>query len=179
MTNLQVNNQKKYDTLILVLAIAVPLLVAILFGLRTKVDLGTWTKVLPHLNGLLNSMTAFLLVLGFVFIKRKDIAKHRVCMLGAFSFGSVFLISYVLYHLSNASTPFGGEGFIMVVYYVLLISHVILAAIVVPFVLYAVYFGITMQIDRHKKLVKWTLPIWLYVSITGVLVYLMISPYYS
>lgn len=173
-----VNDQKKYDGLIKVLAIAIPLVVALLFGIRTKMDLGNWTKLLPHLNGLLNSLTSVLLIAGFVFIKNKNIRMHRMAMLGAFGLGSLFLVSYVLYHLTNPSTSFGGEGPIKVIYYVLLLSHVLLAAVVVPFVLYAVYYAISGQIERHKKVVKWTLPIWLYVSVSGVVVYLMISPYY-
>ena len=171
-------NNKKYDGLIKVLAIAVPLLVAILFGIPTKLNLGSWTKSLPHINALLNSLTALCLVIGYLFIKNKNIKLHRLTMLFAFVMGSVFLVFYVLYHISNKATSFGEVGTIKVVYYILLISHVILAAVVVPFVLYAVYFALSGQIDRHKKIVKWTLPIWLYVSITGVIVYFMISPYY-
>jgi putative membrane protein len=178
-TSQLVNEQKKYDGLIKVLAIAVPLLVALLFGIRTKVDLGIWTKLLPHLNGLLNSLTSIFLVMGYIFIKNKNIRMHRMAMLGAFALGSLFLVSYVLYHLTNPSTSFGGVGFIKLVYYVLLITHVLLAAVVVPFVLYAVYYALSGQIERHQRVVKWTLPIWLYVSVTGVIVYLMIIPYYN
>ncbi len=178
-TSQLVNDQKKYDGVIKVLAIAIPLVVALLFGIRTKIDLGAWTKILPHLNGLLNSLTAVLLVIGYIFIKNKNIRMHRMAMLGAFSLGSLFLVSYVLYHLTNPSTSFGGEGTVKILYYILLITHVLLAAVVVPFVLYAVYFAWSGQISRHVKVVKWTLPIWLYVSVTGVIVYLMISPYYS
>ncbi len=173
------SNQKKYDGLIKILAILVPLLVAVLFGIPTKLNLGSWTKTLPHINAVLNSLTALLLVIGYLFIKSKNISLHRLSMLGAFSMGSIFLVFYVLYHISNKPTSFEEIGTVKIVYYVLLISHVVLAAVVVPFVLYAVYFGITGQIEKHKKVVKWTLPIWLYVSVTGVIVYFMISPYYS
>jgi putative membrane protein len=175
-TSSLVNNQKKYDGIIKVVAIAIPLVVALLFGIRTKVDLGSWTKILPHLNGLLNTSTAILLSIGYFYIRNKNIKMHRRIMLTAFALGSLFLISYVLYHLTNPSTAY--EGGVKVIYYGLLISHVLLAAIVVPFVLYAVYYAISGQIERHKKIVKWTLPIWLYVSVSGVIVYLMISPYY-
>ena len=174
----QIESSRKYDTLIKVLSIAIPLVVALLFGIRQKVDLGEWTKILPHLNGLLNSLTAILLSAGFYFIKNKNIRMHRAAMTGAFILGSIFLVSYVLYHFTNPSTSFGGNGPIKVFYYTLLITHVVLAGIVVPFVLYAIYFAFTNQIERHKKVVKWTFPIWLYVSVTGVIVYLMISPYY-
>jgi putative membrane protein len=178
-TNQLINNQTKYNNLIKVLAIAIPVVVALLFGIRTKIDLGSWTKLLPHLNGLLNSLTAIMLVVGYVFIKSKNTRMHRISMLTAFVFGSLFLVSYVLYHMTNQSTAYEGMGLMKTVYYSLLITHVLLAAVVVPFVLYAVYYGISGQLDRHKKVVKWTLPIWLYVSVTGVIVYLMISPYYK
>lgn len=178
-TSQLVDNQRKYDGLIKVLAIAIPVVVALLFGIRTKVELGSWTKLLPHLNAVFNSLTAVLLAIGFIFIKNKNIRMHRMAMLGAFTLGSLFLVSYVLYHLTNPSTAFGGEGTVKLVYYFLLISHVLLAAVVVPFVLYAVYFALSGQITRHTKVVKWTLPIWFYVSVSGVIVYLMISPYYA
>lgn len=178
-TNLLQNNQKKYDGLIKVLAIVVPLLVAVLFGLPTKLNLGDWTKTLPHINAVLNSITALFLFAGYIFIKNKNIALHRLAMLGAFGIGAVFLVFYVLYHISNKPTSYEEIGLLKVTYYLLLISHVILAAVVVPFVLYAVYFALSGQIERHKKVVKWTLPIWMYVSVTGVIVYFMISPYYK
>jgi putative membrane protein len=97
----------------------------------------------------------------------------------SFTLGAIFLVSYVLYHLSNESTPFGGEGLIRPIYYFLLVSHITLSIGVVWFVLRAIYFAVSNQIELHKKVVKWALPIWLYVSITGVIVYLMIAPYYN
>ncbi len=100
-------------------------------------------------------------------------------MTAAFVLGSLFLVSYVLYHLSNESTPFGGEGLIRPIYYFLLISHIVLSVVVVWFVLRAVYFAYSNQIAEHKKAVKWAFPVWLYVSTTGVIVYLLISPYYQ
>ena len=103
---------------------------------------------------------------------------HRISMMSAFVLGSLFLVSYVIYHSMADSTTFGGEGWIRPVYYFLLLSHILLAIVVVPFVLFAFYFALTDKIEKHKKIVKYTFPIWLYVSVTGVLVYLMISPYY-
>lgn len=171
--------QKSYQKLITVLSIAIPVVVAILLNPRVpKADLGEWTSVLPHVNGVINSATSLLLVSGLIFIKQKNIRMHRNVMLMAFVLGSVFLVSYVLYHLSNESTSFGGQGWVRPVYYFLLISHIVLSVVVVRFVLLAVYFALSNQIDRHKKIVKWAYPIWLYVSVTGVIVYLMISPYY-
>ena len=96
----------------------------------------------------------------------------------AFVLGAIFLVCYILYHISNESTPFGGSGFIRPIYYFLLISHILLSIVVVWFVLRAVYFGYSNQLAEHRKAVKWAFPIWLYVSVSGVIVYLLISPYY-
>jgi len=180
MTILTLPKSKKYNQLINIVAVAIPVVVAILLNPRIpKVGLGEWTKMLPHLNGLINSLTAISLLTGFYFIKQKNIVAHRLMMTISFTLGAIFLVSYVLYHLSNESTSFGGDGIIRPIYYFLLISHITLSIGVVWFVLKAVYFAVSNQIDLHKKVVKWAFPIWLYVSITGVIVYLMISPYYS
>lgn len=180
MTTLVLPKNKKYNQFINIVAVAIPLVVAILLNPRIpKIDLGDWTKVLPHLNGLINSLTSISLLAGFYFIKQKNISAHRLMMTVSFSLGAVFLVSYVLYHLSNESTPFGGEGIIRPIYYFLLISHITLSIGVVWFVLRAIYFAMSNQIELHKKAVKWAFPIWLYVSITGVIVYLMIAPYYN
>ncbi|MFN8353297.1 MAG: DUF420 domain-containing protein [Spirosomataceae bacterium] len=179
MSTFLATTEKRNFQLIRVLSIAIPLAVAILLGIRTKVDLGTWTKVLPHLNGVINSLTAILLIAGRVFIAQKNVKLHSMVMRIAFLLGSLFLVSYVLYHLTNESTSFGGVGVIRYVYFFVLISHILLSIVVVPFVLLAMYFALTNQIERHKRTVKWTFPIWLYVSITGVIAYLMISPYYG
>jgi len=149
-----------------------------MLGIRQKFNFGNWTDYLPHLNALLNSITSVLLLLGLYFIKRKNVVAHRSTMLSAFMLGSVFLVSYILYHITHESTPFGGKGWIRPVYYFLLVSHIILSIVVVWFVLRAVYFAVSGQIARHKATVKWAYPIWLYVSITGVVVYFMIAPYY-
>lgn len=178
MEAVPVVKQKGADRFINSVSIVIPLVVAILLGIRQKVDLGDWTAYLPHLNGLINTATSLLLLLGLYFIRRKNVIAHRRTMLTAFTFGSVFLVSYVLYHLSNESTPFGGQGWIRPVYYFLLVSHIILSVVVLWFVLRAVYFALSGQFEAHKKTVRWAYPIWLYVSITGVVVYLMIRPYY-
>ncbi|GAB3267640.1 hypothetical protein GCM10027347_36670 [Larkinella harenae] len=179
MVTLQLEHSKKYNRLINVLAIVIPVVVALLLGIRQKIDLGVWTTYLPHINAIINSATAALLLLGFYFIKQRNINAHRNVMLTAFTLGFLFLVSYVLYHLSNDSTPFGGEGLIRPVYYFLLVSHIALSIVVVWFVLRAVYFALSGQIARHKSVVRWAYPIWLYVSITGVIVYFMIAPYYQ
>ena len=180
MATLSLPNDKKYNRIINIIAVAIPVVVAILLNPRiSKVDLGEWTQMLPHLNGVINSLTTLALLAGFYFIKQNNIAMHRRAMTIAFGLGAIFLVSYVLYHLSNDSTPFGGEGIIRPIYYFLLISHITLSIGVVWFVLRAIYFALSNQIDLHRKVVKWAFPIWLYVSITGVVVYLMIRPYYQ
>lgn len=169
---------KKANRVINVLALAIPIAVAILLGIRQKVDLGGWTTYLPHINAIINTITSLLLLLGLYFIKQKNVMAHKRTMLSAFVFGSLFLVSYVLYHLTNNSTPFGGQGWIRPVYYFLLVSHIVLSVVVVWFVLRAVYFALSGQISRHKQTVKYAFPIWLYVSITGVIVYMLIKPFY-
>lgn len=178
MEAIQTEKEQKANRLINILAIAIPVAVAVLLGIRQKVDLGAWTTWLPHVNGVINSLTSVLLIFGLIFIRQRKIEAHRKTMLAAFTLGSVFLVSYVLYHLSNESTPFGGEGAIRPVYYFLLISHIVLSVVVVWFVLKAVYFATSGQYERHRKVVRWAYPIWLYVSTTGVIVYLLIKPYY-
>lgn len=172
-------NKQKYQRIINILAVAIPVAVAAILGIRQKLDLGQWTKVLPHIIGILNTLTAVLLLLGYYFIKKNNRTAHRQMMTGAFILGALFLVCYVLYHISNESTPFGGTGSLLrFTYYFLLISHITLSIGVVWFVLRAVYFGYSNQLAEHRKAVKYAFPIWLYVSITGVIVYLMISPYY-
>jgi putative membrane protein len=178
MESLQPVQEQKANRFINTLSIAIPVAVAVLLGIRQKVDLGDWTSYLPHINGIINSVTSILLLAGFYFIRQKNVEAHKRTMLAAFTLGSLFLVSYVLYHLTNESTPFGGEGWVRPVYYFLLISHIVLSIVVVWFVLRAVYFALSGQILKHKQTVKYAYPIWLYVSITGVIVYLMIKPYY-
>jgi len=180
MSTILLPQDKKYDRIINVVAVAIPIVVAILLNPRIpKVDLGTWTTTLPHINGVINALTSVTLLAGLYFIKQKNVAAHRRMMGISFVLGGVFLVSYVLYHLTNESTPFEGQGLIRPIYYFLLVSHIVLSIGVVWFVLRAIYFALSNQIDRHKRVVKWAYPIWLYVSTTGVMVYLMISPYYK
>ena len=160
-------------------AIAIPVAVALLLGLPFKVDLGKWTDILPHIKGFVNSLTSLFLLIALAAIRRGNIALHRPSMLICVGLGLFFLVTYILYHLTHTSTHFGGTSNIKYVYYILLITHIILAAVVVYFVLKALYFAFNNDFERHKKVVRWAFPIWLYVSVSGVLVYLMISPYYK
>jgi putative membrane protein len=175
---LTLTKSPKNNLIINVFSIAIPLAVAGLLSLPTKLPLGDWTKVLPHFIGIINSTTAITLVIGLIAIKKKNIAGHRKAMGAAVLQGAVFLILYILYHVANESTKFGGEGLIKGIYFFLLASHITLSIGVVRLVLMALYHALTGDIEAHKKTVKWAYPIWLYVSVTGVIVYLMISPYY-
>ena len=144
------------------------------------------------MNAVINSLTAVLLIAALIAIKKKNIRLHRTLMLSALVLGTLFLVSYVIYHASTTSTVFGDVdhdgvlssaekaelGSMRGIYLFTLLSHIGLSIVVVPFVLLAFYYALSNQISRHQKIVKYTFPVWLYVSITGVLVYLMISPYY-
>jgi uncharacterized membrane protein YozB (DUF420 family) len=129
---------------------------------------------LPALNAGLNAISAALLTYGWVLIKRGRIEQHRRCMLAAFGTSALFLTSYVIYHANIGSRPFQGQGPIRVVYFAILITHVVLAAAILPLSLVTLRRGLTARYDRHKRIARWTLPIWLYVSITGVIVYVML-----
>jgi putative membrane protein len=173
-------DSKGIITLITVIAIIVPLLVAVLLFMPSKIDVASeWVFFLPHLNAVINTAATVALIMALVFIKQKNIAFHRASMTTAFGLGAIFLVSYVIYHAAAESTVFGGEGWIRPVYYFILISHIILAAVALFPILLAYYYGYTDQRAKHKKVVKFAYPIWLYVTVTGVLVYLMISPYYN
>ncbi len=170
---------KRYRNLIFVVSVAVPVLVGyIIYRPMAHGPEEKWVSLLPHFNAAINATTSLLLLVGLYFIKTGRISLHRATMLTAFFLGCLFLVSYIVYHSSVPSTSFGGEGTIRVIYYLLLTTHIILAIVVVPFVLLALYYALTDKVPKHKKIVKIAYPIWLYVSITGVLVYLLIRPYY-
>ena len=129
---------------------------------------------LPALNATLNAISGVLLIIGYVFIRQKKWKAHRFCMISAVVMSALFLTSYVIYHAQVGSVPFKGTGWIRTVYFVVLIPHIILAAGMVPPVLITVSRGLSEKYDKHRKIARWTLPIWLYVSVTGVIVYLML-----
>ena len=171
--------QNKSMFWIKVLSVAIPMAVAALLSLPQKLDLGDWVYNIPHIIGVINTLTSVCLILALIAIKRNDVAWHRRFNTAALVLGALFLLCYVTYHASAPSTPFGGEGAIKWVYYFFLLSHILLSIGVVPLVLLAFFYAWNNMIDRHKKIVRYTYPIWLYVSVTGVIVYLMISPYYQ
>ncbi|HWI16505.1 MAG TPA: DUF420 domain-containing protein [Vicinamibacterales bacterium] len=129
---------------------------------------------LPALNATLNSISTLLLITGWVLIKRGNRQLHRACMIGALVVSALFLTSYVIYHAQVGSVPFKGTGWIRTVYFAVLIPHIILAAAIVPPVLITASRGLTAKYDKHRRIARWTLPLWLYVSVTGVIVYFML-----
>jgi putative membrane protein len=190
----QDRSQRMVMAIIATLSIAIPLVVALLLYIPQTGNLGAVdVSFLPVLNATLNSATAICLIIGYVLTKQGKYYAHRSMMLSAFTLSSIFLVSYVIYHFQAASTKFGDldhnglvdaielakVGSMRTIYFVLLLSHIVLAACIVPLVLLSIYFGLTRQFDKHKKVSKFTFPLWLYVAITGVVVYLLISPYYN
>jgi uncharacterized membrane protein YozB (DUF420 family) len=133
---------------------------------------------LPALNAILNATSAVLLTIGYALIRRGDRVMHKRCMLAALATSAAFLTSYVIYHANVGSRPFPGQGPVRVVYFAILITHVILAATIPPLALITASRGLKARYDRHVKIARWTLPIWMYVSVTGVVIYLMLYQMY-
>lgn len=171
----QILDEKKYNKLIIVLSVVIPLAVAILFGVKIDLELPVF---LPPIYATINALTALVLILAVVQIKKGNRQTHEKLMKFAIALSVVFLVLYVLYHMTSDSTTYGGEGAIKYVYYFILITHILLSIAVIPFVLITFVRGITNSIEKHKKIAKITFPLWLYVAVTGVIVYIMISPYY-
>lgn len=150
-------------------------------GFKTEFDQaypGFDKTIFPAINASLNSMVSILLLLALWFIKNKNIAAHKLCTLTATALSVLFLLSYVFYHNIADSTKYGGEGALRGIYFFILLTHIFLAAAVFPFILMTLYRALTDQFEKHRKIAKYTWYVWFYVSVTGVLVYLMIKPYY-
>src|SRR6478609_4656096 len=172
--------EKKYNAWIVVLSIAIPLVVALLFSVKLN-DFGFNVKpltFLPPIYATINGVTAVLLVSAVVAIKKGKRQLHENLMKTAIGCSIAFLGMYVAYHMTAEATPFGGEGAIRIVYFVLLLTHIAFSIIVIPLVLITYVKALSQRFDKHKKIAKIAFPIWLYVAVTGVIVYLMISPYY-
>ncbi|WP_435134964.1 DUF420 domain-containing protein [Formosa sp. A9] len=168
---------QKYNKWIVVLSIAIPVAVAILFGV--KLPNVEPLSFLPPIYACINALTALVLILAFNAIRKKNVKRHELLIKFAMVLSSLFLVMYVAYHMTSDSTKFGGEGIIKYAYYFILITHIILSIIVIPFVLITYVRGITNDVVKHRKIAKITFPLWLYVAVTGVLVYILISPYYA
>lgn len=169
-------NFEKQNTVIKIVSIVIPVAVAALFGIKIE---GYDFSFLPSIYASINGLTAFLLILAVVAVKNKNIALHqtliKICMLLSLS----FLVMYILYHATSGDTKFGGDQVVRnFIYLPILISHIILSIGVVPLVLFSYLYGSNNMINEHKRLVKKAFPIWLYVAVSGVVVYFMISPYY-
>ena len=169
---------KNHKWLILVPSILVPVAVAIMY-LMPKPELELDLKIIPFINAILNAIVSVLLIVGFTFIVNKKVDAHKKTMLAAFACSGLFLVLYVVYHSLSKETHFGGEGWIRPVYFFLLITHIILAAVSFPLILITLSRALQQRFDKHKKIAKIVFPIWLYVTVTGVIVYLMIAPYYN
>ena len=129
---------------------------------------------LPHLNALLNSASAILLITGYYFIRQRNITAHKRCMLAALSTSGLFLVSYLVYHFEVGSVRFQGQGWVRTAYLAILLSHTVLATAIVPLVIITVVRALRKRFDRHRAIARWTLPLWIYVSVTGVIVYWML-----
>ncbi|WP_435413994.1 DUF420 domain-containing protein [Polaribacter aestuariivivens] len=179
MNNLQVQ-EAKYKKIITALSIIIPLAVAALFGINLR-ELGFNVEpltFLPPIYATINGLTAILLIAAVVAIKKGNKKLHEQLNTTAIAFSLLFLVLYIAYHMTSDSTKFGGEGFVKYVYYFILITHIVLSIAVIPFVLITYMRAKLGKFPEHKKIAKRTFPLWLYVAITGVIVYLMIAPYY-
>lgn len=171
--------QKKdpYKKTIIALSVLIPLAVAALFGMP-KIK-GYDTSFLPPIYAAINGLTALLLITGVVAIKRRKQLLHETLMKVCIGLSALFLILYLAYHITSESTAFGGEGAVRYVYFFILITHILLSIGVIPLVLFTFVRALRGDFKRHRKLARYTFPVWLYVAVTGVIVYLMISPYYQ
>jgi len=175
------NIEKKYNNWIIALSVIIPVAVAVLFKIKLK-DLGFNVDpmpILPPIYATINGITAVLLVTAVMAIKNGNRKLHELLMKVAIGCSLVFLVLYIVYHMTTDSTPYGGTGALKFVYFFILISHITLSIATIPLVLITYVRALAEKFDKHKKIAKITFPIWLYVAVTGVLVYLMISPYYA
>ena len=172
--------ETKFKKAIIFVSILIPIVVAILFSVKLK-DFGIIVEplsYLPPIYATINGITAILLILAVISIKNGNRKRHEVLMKSAIACSLIFLVMYVAYHMTSDSTKFGGEGWIRAVYFFILLSHILLSIIIIPMVLFTYVRALSQSFDRHKKLARITFPLWLYVAVTGVVVYLMIAPYY-
>lgn len=168
--------ERRYKKWIVAFSIAIPLLVAILFGV--KIPNATPLTFLPPIYASINGFTAILLVIAFFAIKSGKMKLHQRLMKTCIILSVAFLAMYMAYHMTSDSTPFGGTGWVRNVYFFILISHILLSIVIIPLVLITFVRGLFGEYKRHAKIARYTFPLWLYVAISGVVVYLMISPYY-
>lgn len=172
----QTTNNKKYTLWIWVLSIAIPLLVLVLFRVKIPGVARLW--YLPPIYATINGITAIVLMVSVYQIKKGNRKLHERLMKTAIGMSVLFLTLYMTYHITSDSTPYGGEGFLRYVYYFILLTHILLSVVVIPFVLVTYFRALSGQFYKHRKIARITFPLWLYVALSGVMVYLLISPYY-
>ena len=177
MSTNAVNYEKKYKTWIWIVSILIPVVVALLFMVRIP-DVAPLT-FLPPIYAVINGITAIVLMIAYWAIRQKNINLHQQLMKTSIGLSLIFLVMYVAYHMTSDPTPYGGEGMIKYVYYFILISHIFLSIGIIPMVLITYVRAISNLFFEHKKIARYTFPIWMYIAVTGVIVYLMISPYYA
>jgi putative membrane protein len=177
-TSSQSQKDRVFLPIITAVSVSIPLVVALLMYLPKEATESGSLSNLPLFHALLNGSTALFLLLGLTFLRMKKIGYHRISMLTAFFLSSLFLVSYVIYHFNVNSTKFGGQGYVRYVYFFILLTHILLATSIVPLALTTIYRSFSKDFAKHKKLARWTFPIWLYVAITGVVIYIMMKPYY-
>lgn len=177
MSTNAVNYEKKYKTWIWIVSILIPVVVALLFMVRIP-DVAPLT-FLPPIYAVINGITAIVLMIAYWAIRQKNISLHEQLMKTSIGLSLIFLVMYVAYHMTSDPTPYGGEGMIRYVYYFILISHIFLSIGIIPMVLITYVRAISNLFFEHKKIARYTFPIWMYIAVTGVIVYLMISPYYA
>jgi len=177
--NTFLSNEKKILRGVFILSGVVFLLIIILGMLPRAEHVPAFVKWLPVLNAFINGTCSILLVTSLYFIRKKEIQTHKKLNLVTFVLSTIFLLSYVTFHSFGIETKFPADNPIRPYYLLILVSHIILAAVVLPLVLLSFYYGLTNKIKTHRRLTRWSFPIWLYVTVTGVLVYLLISPYYE
>lgn len=173
-------NDKKAKAIIGIFSAVVFLVIAALGGLpKIDVDLGFDPHIFARINAVINSVVAIILLAAYAAVRKKRYEQHKKLMFAAMYLSVAFLISYIAHHLFAGDTKFGGEGAIRYVYFILLMTHILLAAVILPFILFTAYRGLTGEYEKHRRLSKYTWPLWLYVAVSGPLVYFMISPYYQ
>ena len=171
-------NDRKANIYIISVSAIVFLAVVFLHELNLKIEVSFDPHIFAKINAIINGIVSILLVLGLIFIKGKKYLFHKKVMNLSIVLSVLFLLSYIAHHLLAESTPFMGEGTIKTIYYLILVSHIILAGLSLPFILFTAYRASISEFGRHKKLARYVYPVWLYVAVTGVVVYILISPYY-
>ena len=172
-------NDKNAYWLIGIFSVVVFAAVVALGRVKLEVDLGFNVHVFATINAFINTAVAILLIAALIAVKKQKYLRHKRLMFAALILSIVFLLFYIAHHLLASQTTFGGTGVIRTIYFIILITHIFLAAIILPFILFTAYRGLTGEWPKHRKLAKYTWPLWLYVAISGPIVYLLISPYYT